>query len=102
MSNILKKQPTRAAGNKILSKFTNVLQYLHMKISQQMKIRFFDNSANMATIYSIQNIRNSITETYCKKCSVWLHFWYKYMFENMYVFHFTKKLNLWKELKKLD
>ena len=33
--NVFKKQPTRAAGKKILTKFTNVLKYIDMTSQQQ-------------------------------------------------------------------
>ena len=75
--NILKKQPTRAAGKKILPKFNNISKYLYMKSQQQTKkvtrndifrCRFFENPTNITTMYSEhsqQLKRSRLQEKFC-------------------------------------
>ena len=48
--NLLKKQPTRVAGERILQKFTNILKYLD--INSQQLTKNPDNPANRTTIHS--------------------------------------------------
>ena len=79
--NILKKQPTRAAGKKIIPVCTNILKYLYMN-SQQQTIKvtkndsfqcgFFQNPSNITRMFS-QNIPNNLGMMY-----IWRPVWGKW------------------------
>ena len=96
--NILKKQRARAAGEKIVSKFTNkhikipVPEFTAAKEKNYQKwslpVWFFGNPANMTTMYSehFQQLkRSSLQEKFCVAA-----FLIRNTFENICVFDFTK------------